>query len=360
MIGPKGVTQKQLQESTGAKIIIRGRGAHRETSNTTAPHPDDDDDIHVALEGPYDSVEKAAAKVEEILNNPDEALRLKQEQLRNMGGDNGTSMMSSSENQIELLVPNHLVGLLIGKGGENIQKLQFQTGAHMQITKESEMKPGETKRSIFLKGTPSAIADLKQKVEEIILARSGGTVGGSATTASSNIPKLTAPTPDLRTAVVLKVAVPNDKVGIIIGKGGMTIKNIQDKSRTTIYIPPAADEDNPMNRTLSIGADSKEDAEAAQMEILMAMQQYQQNAMMSGHAPPMPIVVPDDKVGIIIGKGGVVIKDIQARNRVKVVIPQQADYGSNPPVRTCRYSFFVFVFVVITLIIITILAIDIL
>jgi far upstream element-binding protein len=44
---------------------------------------------------------------------------------------------------------------------------------------------------------------------------------------------------------IVKLPVPNDKVGIIIGKGGMTIKGIQERSRATVQIPPGADEDNP-------------------------------------------------------------------------------------------------------------------
>lgn len=48
----------------------------------------------------------------------------------------------------------------------------------------------------------------------------------------------------------------------------------------------------------------------------------------------MMLMVPDDKVGIIIGKGGATVKDIQNRLNVKIQIPQQPDIGSNPPVRT--------------------------
>jgi predicted PilT family ATPase len=36
------------------------------------------------------------------------------------------------------------------------------------------------------------------------------------------------------------------------------------------------------------------------------------------------VVVPDDKVGIIIGKQGATVKDIQNRLRVKIQIPQVA------------------------------------
>ena len=68
------------------------------------------------------------------------------------------------------------------------------------------------------------------------------------------------------------------------------------------------------------------------MEIFMALQtQQQQQSQVSNQvsslANAIQIVVPDDKVGLIIGKGGMTIKDIQARTRVKVQIPQSADPG---------------------------------
>jgi far upstream element-binding protein len=52
--------------------------------------------------------------------------------------------------QVELRVPNHMVGLVIGKGGENIHRMQTQTGAHMQIAKEADMKPGRLIMFILL------------------------------------------------------------------------------------------------------------------------------------------------------------------------------------------------------------------
>lgn len=337
LIGPKGSTQKQLQELTGAKILIRGKGAQREGAAPTG-HPDDDDEIHVAIEGSDEAIERAVREVEQILFNPEQAMKLKQEQLRTLSGapNSGSIYGPSSgsggdEYQEELKVPNTMVGLIIGRGGDNIQKLQFQTGGHIQIAKESDMKPGETHRSIFLKGDPPAVAELRKKIEEIISSRSGfggGAAGGSFAGGRNDRKELDNP-------VVFKVPVPNDKVGIIIGKGGMTVKGIQEKTKTTVLIPTGPDEDDPTMRTLSIGADTKEQAEAAHMEIYTVLQQHSQNGGLHAGPLPLQICVPDDKVGIIIGKGGSTVKDIQSRLRVRVNIPQQADPGSNPPVRTC-------------------------
>ena len=76
-------------------------------------------------------------------------MKLKADQLRSMaggtygpGGDDSSSSYMSNNGSVyqeELKVPNALVGLIIGRGGESIQKLQMQTGATLQIAKEHEM-----------------------------------------------------------------------------------------------------------------------------------------------------------------------------------------------------------------------------
>ena len=142
-----------MQESTGAKIIIRGRGAQKDGSQSNTGHADDADDLHVSLEGPEEAVNKAYNEISQILFNPEQANKLKSEQQQmqmklGMGGSMGGSAYGSgdsgdgSNTQIELRIPNNMVGLVIGKGGENILRIQLQLSVIVTIAKESEMQPG--------------------------------------------------------------------------------------------------------------------------------------------------------------------------------------------------------------------------
>lgn len=103
-----------------------------------------------------------------------------------------------------------------------------------------------------------------------------------------------------------------------------------------MQIPPGPDEDDPSIRTLSIGAETREQCDACQMEIFNALSNQQQasinqyNGAMNGTS----VCVPNDKVGLVIGKGGLTCRDIQSRLGVKLVIPQVIDEGSIPPSRT--------------------------
>jgi len=195
------------------------------------------------------------------------------------------------------------------------------------------MKPGETHRSIYLKGSRNGVEELRRKIEEIISSRSTFGSVGTAMKTSLN-------TKDLSNPIVMKVPVPNERVGYIIGKAGMNVRGIQERTRTTVLIPPGPDENDPNTRTISIGADTKDAADAALAEIFATLQQYQQNVSVT-NSNSMLICVPDDKVGLIIGKGGQTIKDLQTRHHVRIQIPTTADPGSNPPVRTCSSVFYI-------------------
>jgi len=207
-------------------------------------------------------------QVEDLLFNPEKAQQMKNEQLRTLsdeksalqkytaGGVGSMSTSADGESSIELQIPNHLVGFLIGKSGENIQKLQRDTGAHCQIAKESEMRPGETLRSVTLTGSEGGVQEAKRVVDELMAEKlQGGGMGGGGGREERK-PKDNQDQLD-RYAMILKVAVPNEREGLIIGKQGATVKGIQEKTMTFIHIPANPDEEDRNVRTLSIAGDTR-------------------------------------------------------------------------------------------------------
>jgi far upstream element-binding protein len=133
----------------------------------------------------------------------------------------------------------------------------------------------------------------------------------------------------------IQIQVPNDKVGLIIGRGGSTIKSIQEKTGAHIQIPQQQDGEDPNFRTISVSASNHEAAAAAEAEI---------NSILSGQrrepTAPQQIVmhVPNDRIGFIIGKGGATIKDIQARTRTRIQIPTDVEPNTDPPMRVVNIS----------------------
>ena len=145
------------------------------------------------------------------------------------------------------------------------------------------------------------------------------------------------------------ISIPYSKVGSVIGKRGATISSIQARTGTTLQLL-----DNPEGKTLAISADSM-DAEArilaAEAEIASILARPPRAApTLSVSAIPsaavaaarvdVKYVVPFEKVGRVIGKGGVTVKELISRYGVKIVIPHTADANAFPPVGTLVVSGF--------------------
>lgn len=216
LIGPRGSTQKAMEEKFGTKILIRGRGSTKDGS--VGYGEDDNDDLHVCVEGEIDKVEAAAAELERIMSSPEAAQALKADQLNSLallnnggsgggggqyggggggGGDGGHYGPSGGggkttglgfggydgeETSDSVEIPNAQVGLVIGKGGETIQSIIRASGCHVQIAKEHEMLPGAATRSVFLRGSLASIEKAKAEIDRRLTERSqgGARTSGSA------------------------------------------------------------------------------------------------------------------------------------------------------------------------------------
>lgn len=94
IIGPRGNTQKRMEQETGAKISIRGKGSVKDGSKGRSKQegPDEDDELHVHVDGPtMEVVNRAVKLVEELLVVvEDDKNEHKQKQLRELALINGT------------------------------------------------------------------------------------------------------------------------------------------------------------------------------------------------------------------------------------------------------------------------------
>lgn len=93
IIGPRGNTQKRMQEETNTRIAIRGKGSVKEGAARAHKYSSgDDEDLHVLIVGDrQEDVDKAAEMIEELLVPVDEELNEhKKAQLRELALINGT------------------------------------------------------------------------------------------------------------------------------------------------------------------------------------------------------------------------------------------------------------------------------
>jgi predicted PilT family ATPase len=67
---------------------------------------------------------------------------------------------------LKVAVPRSAVGVVIGKNGEMIKKIQNETGARVQFQQGRDDNPEE--RMCALTGTMNQIEDARQRIEELI------------------------------------------------------------------------------------------------------------------------------------------------------------------------------------------------
>ena len=196
------------------------------------------------------------------------------------GGATSTALVeasssSSSAPHLEehIYCPNGIVGFIIGRGGESIASMQRRTGCAVQIQKEYEMiAEGKKERKITLISTDiTAIHACRTIIEDMIAERTRQLGGGMSSTggvAGSNKND----GEKLRLALaaghaLVHVPVPHEHVGLVIGKAGMNIKDIQDRTGAHIQIPSAPDDSNPLIRTCSVTCATMEGALCAKRMI---------------------------------------------------------------------------------------------
>ncbi|ERM99681.1 hypothetical protein AMTR_s00099p00051410 [Amborella trichopoda] len=162
-------------------------------------------------------------------------------------------------------VPNGKVGVLIGKAGDTIRYLQYNSGAKIQIARDADADPHASTRPVELIGTLENINKAEQLIKDVIAeADAGGSpalVAGGFGTAQSGGEQV------------------RIQVGLIIGKGGETIKNPQTRSGARIQLIPQhlPEGDVSKERTVHVTGNKKQ-IETAQEMIKEVMNQVCEGA----------------------------------------------------------------------------------
>lgn len=229
IIGKGGETIKQLMEKTGAKLVVVQEG------------PGQENEKPLRITGDYEKVQHAKQLVEELLAQKDQQQQQYQQRNNNYnnndhqggpprGGYGGGGNRNNHHggggdyDNIEVVVPKAAVGVVIGKGGEMIKKIAADTGAKMQFIQGSD--PNGDRRCV-IQGPRHLVEDAKRTVDELVdgvLRRKGmsGEGGQDMNYANYNGPMVS--------REEYSFTVPASKCGIIIGRGGDTIKQINSQS----------------------------------------------------------------------------------------------------------------------------------
>ena len=126
-----------------------------------------------------------------------------------------------------------------------------------------------------------------------------------------------------------KIQVPNSKIGVLIGKAGETIRNLQRSSGAEMQITNFADVDSNA-LTLSVELVGKlgsvDTAEQLIKSLIAEAEAGGSPALARGFGSGQPgseqfeMTVPDNKVGLIIGKEGEIIKGMQTKSGARIQV----------------------------------------
>lgn len=143
-----------------------------------------------------------------------------------------------------------------------------------------------------------------------------------------------------------KIEIPNGRVGVIIGKGGETIKYLQLQSGAKIQVTRDMDADpNSPNRGVELTGTPDQIAKAEQLirDVLNEAESGGSGIVSRrlpgqlGGAEQYTQMIPNNKVGLIIGKKGETIKNMQSSTGARIqVIPLHLPPGDPATERTLQ------------------------
>merc|ERR1719384_2416065 len=216
------------------------------------------------------------------------------------GGGGGGGGGAGGGGMFEMMVPGHKVGLIIGKGGETIKQLQERSGAKIIIIQDSPEAAQE--KPLRITGDPSGVETAKELVTEILNqnddrdtggfggggrgrgrgAPRGGGRGGFMGRGGSGAPRGGGGRggygggwggpggsggSEYGAEHTDYVTIPSNKCGLVIGKGGETIKNINSSTGAHCEVDKSAPQDAREKNFIIRGSpDAVERAKAMIME----------------------------------------------------------------------------------------------
>lgn len=122
------------------------------------------------------------------------------------------------EEKIEIIIPHTVIGLVIGKGGENIKRIQSETGATVRVDPHTVDEQGN--KVCTITGTKQAVTEAHSQVTQVI----------------ENAAQNKRPRMQVEGGDQYRMKIPASRTGAIIGKGGETIKQIKQQSGCDIEL----------------------------------------------------------------------------------------------------------------------------
>lgn len=241
-------------------------------------------------------------------------------------------------------IESSLVGLIIGRQGENLRRIEADFNCRVQFLPTD----GGSSRQCKISGPRHRREDVKAAINRII-----DDSGMAPLNRSQDRPRDAnkGGATSLRDGEDhIQIMVPDRTVGLIIGRGGETIRDLQERSGCHINIVGENKSVNGLRPVNLIGTpDAAARAKDAIMEIVDSDSRGEATGSRAGPAPSTgrndnrrdaghmngggpdkindSVYVPSEAVGMIIGKGGETIREMQSTTSCKINVSQSSGPG---------------------------------
>ena len=265
----------------------------------------------------------------------------------------GGPARADDEGMETIPIESSLVGLIIGRQGENLRRVEAGTSTKVQfITGPEESGP---MRQCKITGTRTARENAKTEIFRIIEENGNGpsasgrapppadrnmNVGGGMSKVAGMQQPALRPGEDTS-----QIMVPNRTVGLIIGRGGETIRDLQERSACHVNI---VGEEKSVNGLRPVNLIGTPQAAAMAKDLIMEIVESDTKSLAAKGGDPRDrggpafgggdgekindkISVPSEAVGMIIGKGAYRI--LQRLSAVTDLFHQEAKRS-----RTCKLT----------------------
>uniref|UniRef100_A0A8C7L5S2 NOVA alternative splicing regulator 1 n=2 Tax=Oncorhynchus TaxID=8016 RepID=A0A8C7L5S2_ONCKI len=161
---------------------------------------------------------------------------------------------------LKVLIPSYAAGSIIGKGGQTIVQLQKETGATIKLSKSKDFYPGTTERVCLIQGTVEALNGVHSFIAEKVREMPQS---AQKTEPVSILQPQTTVNPDR--VKQAKLIVPNSTAGLIIGKGGATVKAVMEQSGAWVQLSQKPEGINLQERVVTISGEPEQNRKAVEI-----------------------------------------------------------------------------------------------
>jgi far upstream element-binding protein len=139
-----------------------------------------------------------------------------------------------NDNSEVILIDSSLVGLVIGRQGESLRRIEQESSTRIQFINGPEAGP---QRQCRITGSPGARISAKREINRIIEENGGNPARETGRNARPGAKLVGQQQPALREGEQSsQIMVPDRTVGLIIGRGGETIRDLQERSGCHVNI----------------------------------------------------------------------------------------------------------------------------